>query len=227
LIYEVTLNQTYYGQSIVNRWNYLSTGTPVGVTGAYALLFAMGFIDTSGVLPADTLGGDLQTLQPNAVKFNNVLSKAIREAPTDFIDRAYPVGMQGAGGAGKPQSPIDSYGFFTNRVRTDIARGTKRFVGVDEDAVAPGGEIESAQFAVLNELADDMTEVLSYTEDGNSLTFAPIVVSKLEYTTPSGKRAYKYYPTIATQLEHIAQGITWQPYTQIRSQVSRQYKRGA
>jgi len=227
LIYEVTLNQTYYGQSIVNRWNYLSTGTPVGVTGAYALLFAMGFIDASGVLPTDTLGGHLQTLQPNSVIFNSVLSKAIREAPTDFIDRAYPAGMTGAGGVGKPQSPIDSYGFFTNRVRTDIARGTKRFVGVDEDAVNAGGEIASSAFAALNQIAADMTEVLSYTEDGNSLTFAPIVVSKLEYTTPSGKRAYKYYSTIALQLEHIAQGITWQPYTQVRSQVSRQYKRGS
>jgi hypothetical protein len=226
MIYEVTLTQSFFGQQCINRWNYLSTGTPVGITGSAALLHAMGAIDTAGVLPSDTVIGDMQDLQMNSVTFEGVIAKAIREAPTDFFDYGYPTGTVGGGASGDAYSPIAAYGFFTNRVRTDIARGTKRYTGVGEGSVDTGGVVSSAALSFMNTMAEHLSDVLSYTDGGNSLTFAPIVVSKKK-TVVGGKPRYNYYDTIAEQLEHIAQGIVWTPYPTVRSQVSRQYKHGA
>jgi hypothetical protein len=227
MIYEVVLSQTYFDQEIINRFNYLSTGTPVGITGSAALISAMGFKDTAGDLPAGTLGDKLQFFQPTEVKFNSVLAKAIREAPTDFYDYAYPTGMTGSAAGGVAASPILAFGFRTNRVRTDVARGTKRFAGVQEVNMDAGGAWVSDTVTWLNQMATLLSSVLSYTDDGNSLTFAPIVCGKLLYTAPSGKPAYKYYPTISEQLEHTAQGVVWSPYDRVRTQVSRQYSHGA
>ena len=227
IVYEVTLKQSYFGQSTVNRFNYLGTGTPIAVVPSFALLKAMGFIDDAGVLPEDTIGGKLQSTQPATVKFVQALARTVTdEHPTDFYDYPYPAGVAGTNAGSDSSSPIQAYGLRTNRVRTDIARGTKRFVGVLESSSGEGGVLSSGALGAMNSIAESMTDVLSYTDGGESLQFAPIICGKVEYTTPSGKRAYKYYATQAAQQLHIAQGIIWQPYTQVRSQVSRQYKEG-
>jgi len=227
MIYEIVLTQSYFGQRAINRWNYLSSGVAVGITGSAALLTALGFLDTAGTLPADKLGVSIQNIQAGNVLFENVLAKAIREAPTDFYDYAYPTGLHGLNTAGEGMSPINAFGFKTNRVRTDIARGTKRFVGVPENSSEEGGDLTSAAAALAAIISTRMSETVTYSDGGSSLSFAPIVVQKEEYETPvSHKRAYKYYDTIAEQLEHIAEGVVWNAYDQVRSQVSRQYGHG-
>lgn len=227
MIYEVTVAGTYFEQEIVNRWNYLSSGSAVGVTGAAALAIALGFVPTAGDFVADTLAAAWQASVATTYLFNSVLVKAIREAPTDFYDMAFPAGVTGADGGTNPMSPTMAYGFSTNRTRTDIARGTKRLAGVTEPNVSSGGVILEAFEPNLQEICDQMNATLSYTEGGSSLTFAPIVVKKEMYTEPPAKKAYRYYETIAEQMEFIAQGITWSFYPTVRTQTSRQYGHGA
>lgn len=225
IVYELTLKQLFHGQSIVNRFNFLGSGTPLSVIPSFALINALGFIPTSGAFPTGTFGLLLQQTQPDDVTFIQALARTVTdEHPTDFYDEAFPTGVTGARTGVQSQSPIAAYGFRTNRVRTDIARGTKRFVGVCEPDTDAGGELTSAAQTALNALAAKMSEVVTYSSGGESLQFAPIVCKKLQYTTPRGKRAYKYYPTQATQQLHIAQGIVWQPYDNVRGQESRQYK---
>jgi hypothetical protein len=227
MIYEVTVSGTYFDQEIVNRWNYLSSGAAVGVTASAALAIALGFVPTAGDFVADTLAKAWQDAVATTYLFNSILVKAIREAPTDFYDFAFPVGVTGADGGANPMSPTMSYGFRTNRTRTDIARGTKRLAGCTEPNVASGGVILEAFQPLLQDICDRMNETVSYTEDGSSLTFAPIVVQKEMYTEPPAKKAYRYYSTIAEQLEHIAQGVVWSYYGTVRTQTSRQYGHGA
>lgn len=226
MIYEVAVSGRYYNQKTVNRWNYLSTGTPTGVTGAFALLSAMGGIPTSGAFTTETVFGRWQDIVSPAFTYVSVLVKAIREAPTDFYDLAYATGVVGQGGGTGDMSPTAAFGFSTNRTRTDISRGTKRFAGVQESTVDAGGVIPSGTAGALALIAARMTDVLSYTDGGNSLTFAPVVCSKLKTIQDNGKPTYNYYDTIAEQLAHTMTGIVWSSYDTIRTQVSRQYGHG-
>lgn len=227
MIYEVVLSQVFFNQLCINRWNYVSSGDAGAVTGSFGLLNAMGFIPTNGLFPADTLGRLIQDNQSPDVVFSNVLVKALYDDPTDFYDYAFPTGVTGKQAIGQSMSPANAFGFRTNRVRVDVARGTKRFVGISEAVVSAGGVIDPGTLLGYDALAAEMSAVLPFTSSGASLSFAPAICGKLEYTAPSGKRAYKYYPTLSAQLAKTALGIVWSPYNTVRTQTSRQYGNGA
>lgn len=223
MLYELIMRSTYFGQQIINRFNYIMGGTPAAVTGAFALQFA--FFGGSGAAPsASSIVGQLQDVVTNDWQLTEIEVRAIYSA-TDFFTRPFVTPVIGEQ-TGKSLSPVTAYGFRTNRVRSDIARGTKRFVGVTEAGLIEGGVIGGILPAV-QEVAVAMSAVLEYNDEGNTLTFSPVVVQKEKYTTPSGRDAYRYYSTLETQLEHVATGILWEAYPQVRSQVSRQYGRGS
>lgn len=221
-IYEVSLYSTYYGQNCLNRWNYVSGGTPAAVSGSFGLAFAFGL--------ANLASNTTVYYRINAVSSNQVTFTGYRVVnlydPEDFYAAPFPTVQNGAINA-EGMSPTQAYGFRSNQVSLAIARATKRFVGVVETASTPGGGILSTTLSSqLQPLADRMGEVLTYTDEGNILSYAPAVLHREEYTTPRGKRAYRIYPTEAEQLDHTAIGILWEPYANVRSQVSRQYGRG-
>jgi len=224
---EITLFQTYYNQKCVNRWNYVASGTPAAVTYSFALAAIMGFLPTSTTLTPDTVAGSLQALQNADVHFNSIISRSVY-IDDDFYDSPFLVNTVGgsAGGTGA-LSPTNAYGFYSSRVKQSIARGYKRFVGASEGTVLSGGQIESAFLPALTALAGFMGDTLVYDDEGESLTFIPCIVQKEEYEVPdSDTTAYRYYEDPVIQLTHTAQGISWTPYEQIRTQVSRQYGRG-
>lgn len=227
MIYEVTLESLYYDQQIINRWNYQSTGVAAGITGAAALAVALGANPSGVSFVAETLFGRMQDLQSPAVTYVSILVKAIKEAPLDFYDLGYPSGIIGEGGGTGDMSPTAAYGFRSNRTRTDIARGTKRLVGVQESTIDAGGIVSSGALGAMDLIAAEMGEVLTYTVGGSSLSFAPIIVQKQKIELEPDHFTYRYYPTIAEQLAHVAIGITWQSYKQVRTQVSRQYGHGS
>jgi len=224
---ELTLFQSYYNQQSVNRWNYVASGTPASVTLSFALASAMGWLSETTGLPTDTVGGRLQLLQSASVLYASVLARAVY-IDDDFYDSPFIAGTAGAteGGAGD-MTPMNAYGFKTNRVKQSIGRGYKRFVGMVEGAVASGGILTGGFPGLASDLADAMSESITYDDEGNTITFVPAVVQKEKYTVESsGKFAYRYYATQATQLTHTAQGVAWTAYQDTRSQVSRQFGRG-
>lgn len=227
MLYEVTLESSYFDQQIINRWNYLSSGSAVGVTGSFALLTAMGLIPASGSFPAVTVGSRIQELQVSDVIYVSALCKALYDDPTDFLDSGFPSGVIGHGGGTQPSSPTMAFGFKTNRVRTDIARGTKRLVGVDESTVGNGGEFTSGTLGAMDNIATAMSADLSYSGGGSSLTFKPCIIGKEKIVVSGEPTVYKLYPTLSEQLEHIAVGVVWQSYRFVRTQVSRQYGHGS
>jgi len=226
-VMEAALRCEYFGQEVINRWNFVASGTPAAVSFSFALASAMGFVrgSVSPFYPADGYFALINPLQVVNVLYRELVVKDVYSV-TDFYTTPFVHGEAGTA-AGEGLSPILAYGFKSNRVVSNIARGTKRFAGVPESAVDTGGIIASAALTAMNAVAEKMGDTLTYDDEGSTLTFIPTIVSKELYVTPSGKNAYRYWPSEAVQLTHVAQGITWEPYLQVRGQASRQYGKGA
>lgn len=227
-ILEAVVNQQYSGQLAVNRFHYVSSGTPASVTLSFALLSAMGFIpDPPGSTTFDegTVADAMENIQNSSVRYLSAYARDLYSV-TDFYEVPYPQTITGDR-TGEASSPVLAVGFFSNRVRTDVRRGMKRFVGVSESDVGSGGYWETAFNASLELMAGALGDTLTYDDEGNTLTFVPAILGFEEYETPSGKRAYKKWADPAVQLTHTAQGVAWQAYPAVRTQVSRQYGRGA
>lgn len=231
---EVTLEQTYANQEIINRWNYLASGTPASVSFSFALTSALGAIFDDVAVPPGYPPTELMALiasaQHSGVSFQTVTVKDVYSS-TDFYSTPFVNALVGAR-TGDGQSPANAFGFRTNRVRSDIRRATKRLVGVAEGDVGTMGVIVPA-FVVshLNPIAEKMTEALEFDDESNILTFQPCVVKKERYDTETGLadpdgNAYRYFENPATQLGLLAVSVSWEPYEQVRTQVSRQYGRG-
>jgi hypothetical protein len=226
-LYEVVLEQSFESQQVINRWNYVMSGTPAAVTGSFALISAMGGLALATALTENTVMGEIQDLQNASVTFVQITARAIY-IDDDFYGNAFLANTIGSvGNAGSAGSPIDAYGFRSSRVKQSIRRGYKRFVGIDTAFVGSGGRINNDGDTQMAAVALQMGDVLAYTDDGNSLSFAPCIASKLKYTTDSDKIAYKYYETEAEQATHLAVGVAWEAYDRVSSQVSRQYGRGS
>jgi len=226
-LYEVVLEQRYFNQQVINRWNYVGSGTPAAVSPSFALLDALGFIGLSTTLVSGTVGAGIQGIQNGAVTFIQATARAIY-IDEDFYGNPFLANTTGGvGGLGDPMSPVAAFGFRSNRVKQSIGRGYKRFVGMSEGDLDSGGILAAGAVTRANNLKTAMNATLTYDDEGNTLTFTPAIAQKLEYTTPSGKKAYKYYPDEAAQAPHLAVGINWELYTQQRTQNTRQYGRGS
>lgn len=226
-IMEVVLVQRYYNQTVLNRFHYIASGTPAAVTLSYGLLHAMALLPSrlsNGSFPNGVFMNKVQAIQVADVTTISANARDLYSV-TDFYESPFPTPPTGGNG-GQGQSPAVAYGFSQSRVRTDIRRGMKRFVGVSESSVDGGGVIASGTLGIMSDLADLMGDTLTYDDEGNTLTYAPCILGYEEYTTPSGKKAYRKYATASAQLAHVAQGGIWSPYTTTRTQTSRQYGRG-
>jgi len=226
-LYEVVLEERYFNQQVINRWNYLGSGTPAAVTGSFALLSALGMIGLSTTLEPGTVAGQIQGIQNAAATFIQATARAIY-IDEDFYGNPFLANtIGGVGGLGDPMSPIAAFGFRSNRVKQSIGRGYKRFVGMSEGDLDSGGVLAAGAVTRANLLKTAMNATVTYDDEGNTLTFTPCIAQKELYVTDSGKNAYKYYPTEAEQAPHLAVGINWELYTQQRTQNTRQYGRGS
>jgi len=225
-LYELTLVGDFDGTNeVVNRWNYRGDVNGVAGGDAAALVNAMGLAPTAGAFPAATIGAALAAITSTVVTWHQALCRNVYD-PTDFVDLPFNPSVPGTLG-GEALSPINAYGLRSNRTRLDIGRGYKRFAGPTESSIIAKGLLDPATITALNQVATYMGDVLTFTDGTLTDSFTPVVVKKLKYTTPSGKTAYKYYATEAEQLTKLAVGVVWESYGEIRSQVSRQYGKGA
>lgn len=232
-ILEVVLSQLYSSQNTINRWNYVSTGTPAAVTLSFALAKALGaiFDETllGGSYPASGLMCILANMQNNGCLFTGLSVRNVY-SETDFYETPFAPPLVGANG-GDGNSPMMAIGFRSNRITTLVRRGTKRFTAVPEAFVGQGGEVAIGSGGNVDAVRVAMNAVLTYNDEGNNLTFAPAVCGKEKYPVmkdgvPTGTHAYRYYADPAVQLEHTAVGVTWEAYPVVRGQQSRQYGRG-
>lgn len=232
-IFEVVLAGRLFEQQTVSRWNYVSSGTPAAVSLSFALASALGAIfDTTAIppnYPEGTMLWEISQLCSADWVWEQITVLDVFSA-VDFYQTPF---VQPFGGAQalSASSPYIAFGFRTNQVRRDVARGTKRLAGVPEEYMAIGGAITGAAVAQMLVVAEAMSDTLTYDDEGNVLSFAPAICGKQRYDPETGLpsptgTAYRYYADAAAQLAHTALSVTWQGYPQVRSQVSRQYGHG-
>lgn len=221
-IYKVVLRGSLGAQETINRWDYVVDNT-LAAPSALELLTLMGFVldGGTGLPPADTVFAGLQDISCVDQKWEEVSAQEIYST-TDFYTIPYTPEQEGGHDAGA-FSPFAAFGFFTNRVRTDIRRGFKRFGGVAEDAVDGLGIINATFVTAGAVLAGEMSAVLG----SGSTLYKPGVLHLVKTTDGEGKVHRNYYPTVAEQIDHAAFPLTWSMYSTVRSQTSRQYGRGS
>lgn len=225
-IYEVVLRTRFAGQDCINRWNYYSVDPSTTPNGSIALLQATGLIPsgTPAEYPEDGILNRLQTVLSTGMTFESVSARHIHEVG-DFYEFVYPGGTAGIV-TGPSAPPVTALGYFTNRVRQDIRRATKRFAGVPEAILGTEGVLDPTSLAAIKLVGVAMSASVSAVVGATEFFFDPCVCKKMEYTTEKGTKAYKYYPTEAEQVAQMVTGIIWTEYDTARSQTSRQYGRG-
>ena len=232
-IMEIVLEQSYAGQQCINRFNYVASGTPATLSLSFALFQAVGalydVLNPGNGYPSTGLMNAIADLQDSNVTFEQITVRDVYSV-TDFYSSPFVNALVGDV-SGDGLAPHNAFGFITNRVRTDVRRGTKRFVGVNESFSGEQGILQGSATSLCVALAAKMSAVLTVDDEGNTLTFTPAVCGKHRYEPNPGaytppRYAYEYWEDEATQMLHTAQGIVWDYYPNIRSQVSRQRGRG-
>lgn len=225
-ILEVVLEQTFAGQQVINRFNYIQTGTPAAVSPSFGLVAALGAIPDAGVYPPLGLMAGIAFVQVSDVNFVSISAKNLYSV-TDFYQTPFTVPLAGGAGAeGLP--PTNATGFRTNRTRLDIRRGFKRLAGVPE-AVQTNGVFTPAHLLVLDDVAGIMSDVLEYDDEGNTLVYTPCILKRDKQAHPTipGSFVYPYFPTESAQLDNAMTSIIWEPYSTVRTQTSRQFGQGS
>lgn len=222
---EVVLETRLDGQQCINRFNYLASGTPASVTMSFGLVSAMGAIDAAGVYP-EGIFSSIRDMVSVDVAFIEIIAKDVHSV-TDFYSRPFTnvFGLVSSASGNLPS--FMAYSFTTSRVRSDIRRGQRRIAGLVEGSVDNFGALSAGNLALGAALATKMSANLTYDDEGNTLTFTPVIVGKEEYTTPSGKKAYRYYRPFSAQEPHLAQGMVWSVNPRATTQNSRKPGKGS
>lgn len=231
-ILELVLRTRLEDQEMINRWNYVSTGTPAAVSLSFALTYAVGAVWSSPITSTFPVGSMFRAIQDSMTTQTNFVDVSVRNlySTTDFYETPFAEGVNGTvvvATSNNTMTPFVTMGYTSSRIRTDVRRGQKRFSGVAESNVEGAGNfIASFLGTQMAAVALRMSEPLVYNDEGNPITFTPAICGKEAYTTPRGKTAYRYYASEVEQLENTAIGVLWQAKPKVRSQVSRQFGRG-
>lgn len=232
--YEVTILGTLQGQQIVNRLNFTSDVDDPSVTTAFSLLQSLGWdaVDTS--TPAvDSVLENLLITQTTAYQMDEIVVRNLYNV-TDFV--TMPVtGLSWAGQitllAGDRNPTFIASKIQTNRVRTDIRRGSLALTGGTEEQIEGADVWNTGYVNLLTDLCTALNLPPSRTVGASTVLWRPSVYSKERYeVNPGGdpiRYAYRYYEDEAEQAQHVAIGVTWGPVEDVTSQITRKIGRGS
>jgi len=231
--YVVTIMGELQAQLVMNQLTFLSDIDDPTTTNAYGLLQSLGFdpMDTSAPIPNSVLDTLLQA-QTTAYQMNEIVVRSLTSV-IDFITQPV-TGVSWAGGitvgTGDRAPTFVAARIRTNRVRTDIRRGTLALTPPTEENIDASGNLLVGQLTVLQALCTELNEPMATSEGAETTLFLPAVLKKQKYTVPDTippTEAYRYYSTASAQLANAAYPVVWEPVGQVTSQVSRRVGKGA
>lgn len=226
-VMSIKIDRRYNGQQCISEYHYLASGVPAAVTFSFALASVFGVIDGGGSYSPSTPFGSLKAFQNTDVTYLEAVVKDLYSV-TDFFTTPFLTGTHGdVSNASGSMSPYEAVALRTNRIRSDIRRGQKRYEGLVEGSVLTFGALDSAFATAVAGHADLLSDTLTYTDEGNSLTFVPCVISLKKDTSDPDKTEYVKWPTEAEQLAHLAAGVTWSLVDHTTTQNTRKVGRGS
>lgn len=231
--FEVTLIGSRNSQQVINRLNFTSNIDDAGSTSSTALLAAIGYDAGAPSAPADP-SFLLAFLNAQTVAYQ-LLEILVRNlfSVTDFITQPVTgVGWAGAiaVAAGDATPTFVASKLRTNRVRTDVRRGTLALTGGTEEQIE-GADVWSAGYiALLDAAAAELNTPPQFTGGGTTTLYRPSVFGKERYAVPGSdpvRYAYRYWEDPSTFAANAAVGVTWSSVARVTSQVSRKIGRGS
>jgi len=207
--YSLVLRSTYYtdlSNQAVNAFTYNTTEVVPTTAGAIALAqaFADLFFDDTFPLPAIT---STDTVWQNIT---------VKSPPVPTVLAIKTLGINGET-APPSDSPFVAAEFQSPRKLGNIRMGMKRF-GLLSDVNVSGGNAVVGFLPFLDAVSAALSATLTATVSGVSVSFSPIVVKRIPYTTPSGSTAYRLPEGLDPFVFYVADN--WD-YTRITTQNSR------
>lgn len=226
-VMSIKVDRRYNGQQCISEYNYVASGVPASVSMSFALASAFGVVETAGVYPSGKPFATLRGIQNTEVHYVEAIAKDLYSV-TDFYSVPFISNTNGTvDAAGSAMSSFVSATMRTNRIRSDIRRGFKRYEGMVEANIEPFGVLASGYLAAVDAHAVALSNTLTYTDEGNTLTFVPCIISLKKDTSDPDHTEYVKWPTEAEQLAHLASGVVWSSQNTITTQNSRKVGRGS
>lgn len=231
--FEVTIIGQKSGQQVINRLNFTSNNDEPLTANSVGLLAALGYDATE---PSNIAGtsvfGRLLAAQTTQYQIDEIIVRNLHSA-TDFITQPVSgVDWQGsiAVAAGDGLQTFIASKLRTNRIRTDVRRGTLSLTGGTEEQTEGNDVWNSAYFALLQNVAGALNQPPTVTISGATTTFLPSVFGKERYPVPNSnpvRYAYRYWQDFTFFQANAAVGVTWSAVERVTSQVSRKIGRGS
>jgi len=229
-IFTATLQGRYFGQLLINRFQFISSSDVSPVEGCQALANALGAVDTNGVVltnpfPVGTLMGELEQLQNSALEY--IAMEVI--TPYDafgLFERVFPAGTNGnSGGSGDNLAPFITASIRSGRTRRDVRRGFKRFSGLTEDQITSTG-IVTGTLSVLGDVAASISGTITGDAGPLNVAFQSAVVP-LKRVPDSNPPQYERFENEGAAVSASAFPLVYEAEDKVTTQNSRKIGRGA
>lgn len=231
--FEVTIIGDVISEQVINRLNFTSSNEDPLTATSLGLLQGLGYTpsDPSVIAPTSFFGRYLSA-QTTAFRVNEII---VRNLFSVFDFMTQPVtGSDWQGvieiGSGDRLPTFVASKLRTNRIRTDVRRGTLSLTGGTEEQLEGTDVWNSAYMAFLTDLATAINTGVTFTSGASSTNFIPSVFGKEKYPVPGSdpvRYAYRYFKDFSLFQAHAAVGVTWAPVARVSSQVTRKIGRGA
>lgn len=211
----------------INKFNLVNTTLSESSNAALNIIESLGYASGTPTAPvANSVFDRYCAIAGTGWEFTQFYCRDIFNV-NDFAQ----VSVSGAGWQGK-RSGVKEAAFVTaklksSRVRQDIKAGYKALpTMLDSDLTDVTGALVPAYITLMQSLVTTMSNGTSPFVGITQAFFGWAIVGKEEYTTPRGKKAYKYYADPEEQAQHLAFPVSWFPVERATTQVTRKFGRG-
>lgn len=212
----------------INKYNLLNNSLSESTNAALNVIESLGYDSgTPTTVVANSVLDRYLEMTFTAFEFTQFYCRDIYNV-NDFAQVSVSgTGWQGTRAASAYEAPFVAAKIKSTRTRQDIKAGYKALPPmIDGDMTSATGALATTYITLMTALCTALSNGTSPFVGVTQAFFGWCIVGKEEYTTPSGKKAYRYYEDPAVQATHLTGPVTWAPIERATSQNTRKFGRG-